>query len=99
MKDYKIKCPNCQAEYLPAEIFIPDALLGRPREIDKDANGKILEYFGTNMDLMETYRCDFCNRKFEVTLTPKFTTTSATKDFKSEYKTKLSKPSLFLSEE
>ena len=51
------------------------------------------------MDLMETYRCDFCNRKFSVTLNPKFFTDSPTKDFTSDYSTKLTKPSLFLSEE
>lgn len=98
-KQQIIKCPNCQAEYLPAEIYLPDALLGRPRKIEKDSNGKILNYFGTNMDLMETYRCDFCNRKFNVTLNPKFFTDSPTKDFTSDYSTKLTKPSLFLSEE
>ena len=30
-----IICPNCGAEYLPAEIFLPDSFLGRPGVVDK----------------------------------------------------------------
>lgn len=95
----KIKCPHCGAEYLPAEIYLPTSLLGRPKDIQKDANGRILNYFGTNMDLLESYRCDYCDRKFRVEATIKFTTDSKTKDFNNSYKTTLTKPSLFLDED
>lgn len=93
-----IKCPHCQAEYLPAEIFLPNSLLGRPRDIHKDLNGKIIEYLGTDMDLSESYRCDYCDRKFTVNAHVKFYADSKVKDFGKKHKTTLIKPSLFLDE-
>ena len=39
MKDNKsniIICPNCGAEYLPAEIFLPDSFLGKHKTINKN---------------------------------------------------------------
>ena len=94
-----IKCPHCQAEYLPAEIFLPNAVLGRPRDIQKDLNGVIVNYLGTSMDLKESYRCDYCDRKFNVELNPRFFTSSDTVNATKKHKTKLSRPSLFLDEE
>lgn len=93
-----IKCPHCGAEYLPAEIYMPDSLLGKPFDIYKDDNGSIKTFFGEDMDLTESYRCDFCNKKFTVNATIKFNTVSADKYSNNEYKTKLTKPSLFLDE-
>lgn len=93
-----IKCPHCQAEYMAAEIFLPDSFLGHPREIQKDLNGKIMGFFGKDMDLIESYRCDYCNRKFTVTANVNFKTDSKTKDLKKVYSTKINKPSLFLDE-
>lgn len=97
--EYKIKCPHCQAEYLPAEIFLPNSLLGKPREIEKDANGQIIQYLGTNMDPIESYRCDFCNRKFNVEMSVKFFTNSKVKNFEATTSTQINKPSLFLDED
>lgn len=62
----KITCPNCGAEYLPAEIFYPDNFLGNPKHISKTKQGKIEFYSGYNMNLKETYICDYCKRKMTV---------------------------------
>lgn len=94
-----IKCPHCGAEYLPAEIFIPDSFLGEPTEIQKDDKGHIESFFGDDMDLKEQYRCDYCNKKFSVTASIKFNSSTNTKYFDEEYTTKLTKPSLFLDED
>ncbi len=94
-----IRCCHCGAEYLPAEIFLPNEFFGRPRTIEKDLNGKIINYFGSNMCTTETYICDYCNRKFKIDANVKFFTDSKTKGFKTTYTTKLSKPSLFMKEE
>ena len=93
-----IKCPHCGAEYLPSEIYIPNSLLGKQFDIYKDAEGHIETFFGDDMDLVESYRCDFCNKKFIVNAIIKFNTSSAAKYSTDEYKTKLTKPSLFLDE-
>lgn len=94
-----IKCCHCGAEYLPAEIFLPNELLGKPKCIEKDLTGKIINYFGSNMNTTESYCCDYCGRKFKVDANVKFFVDSKTKDFKNTYQTKLSKPSLFLKED
>lgn len=99
MAKHIIKCCHCGAEYLPAEIYLPDAFLGRPRDIEKDLNGKIMNYLGSNMNVNETYTCDYCNRKFSVESSVKFYTDSKTKDFKTTYKSKFSKPNLFMKED
>lgn len=94
-----IKCPHCGAEYMAAEIFLPDSFLGKPNDIRKTAEGKIIEFMGKDMDLAESYRCDYCNKKFTVSANVKFYTSSNTKDFDNKYKTKLTKPGLFLDED
>lgn len=99
IEKYVIKCCHCGAEYLPAEIYLPDSLLGRPRNIEKDLNGKIISYFGSNMNVTESYRCDYCQRKFSVDANIKFYTSSKSKDFDTSYKVKISKPNLFMKED
>lgn len=94
-----IKCPHCGAEYLPAEIFLPDSFLGKPNTIQRDSENHIESFFGNDMDLKEEYRCDYCNKKFTVTANVKFNTASESKYIEEEYKTKLSKASLFLDED
>ena len=97
-KNYII-CPHCGAEYLPCELYLPNSFLGHPSEIQKDSDGKIINIFGKDMDLNEFYRCDYCNKKFTVSAKIKFIVDSNTKDFDNQYKTKLTKPGLFLDEE
>lgn len=59
-----IKCPKCGAEYLPAEIFFSDKLLGYPKNIIKNKNGKIEYFDGDTMCLTEEYTCDYCECTF-----------------------------------
>lgn len=62
----KINCPYCNIEYLPGEIFIPNYIIGQPREIERDEEGNIVWNDGINQHLEETYICDKCHRKFKV---------------------------------
>jgi rubredoxin len=61
-----IKCPNCGYEYLPAEIYYPDSLLGKPSDITRTPEGKIDFYTGSTMDLTETFECPHCGCYFSV---------------------------------
>ena len=63
-----IKCPNCKYEYLPAEIFYPQSVFGKPEHILRDNSGKIEYYEGTEMELSETYCCDKCGQTFRAVL-------------------------------
>lgn len=38
----KIKCPFCDTEYLPGEIYLPKHFLGQPIDIERDIAGNIL---------------------------------------------------------
>lgn len=86
-----IKCPRCDTEYLPAEIYLPNSFLGKPSGIYK-VNGKIDWYSGLSMDTNESYVCDRCNCRFHVNAKVFFTTTSddvtdfSTKTYKSKIK-------------
>jgi hypothetical protein len=61
-----INCPNCGAEYLPAEVFLPFNYFNKPFFIKKDENGKILNQLDGELNLYETYICDHCNKGFEI---------------------------------
>ena len=92
-----IKCPVCGYEYLPAEIFMPNEFLGKPKNIMKNVDGKIIGYEGIKMNDTETYKCDNCDSLFEVVSTTNFVSKSLTsKD--SEHVTKLTKNKLFFQE-
>lgn len=94
-----IECPKCGREYLPAEIFVPNAFFGRPRDIVRDVYGRILDYEGTSVDLQETYTCDKCNTNFVVRAKIGFTTEVTKLDnFDEEYVTPIHKNTLFLDE-
>lgn len=86
-----IKCPVCGAEYLPAEIYIPDAFFGRPTDIEKDhITGAIRTYFGSAMDRNENYTCDYCNTPFSITAKINFITAVDEKiNFNKDYTTTL----------
>ena len=64
-KDTIIKCPYCGWEYLPAEIFYPQYILGKPKDIEKTVNGIIVDYYGHSPELEETYKCDNCLNVFK----------------------------------
>ena len=78
MKRPVIKCPNCGAEYMAAEVYLPDYFLGKPSNIVKGREHNILAYDGEDMDLEEEYQCDYCNQKFKVKATVTFKTESYT---------------------
>ena len=85
-----IECPCCKYEYLPAEIFVPRAYFGKPENIERDSNGKLLSYEGTSVDLFETYFCDNCNTEFRVVSKLQLTTElTFPGSFNEEYVTKL----------
>lgn len=94
----KITCPNCGAEYAPVEIYVPSSFFGSSN-IEKDEKGKIINIYGEGADTTETYRCDYCNRKFYVNTEIKFDTTCDGAEFTEKYVSKLSKPNLFMEEE
>ena len=92
-----IKCPMCGYEYLPAEIYLPNEFLGKPKNIMKDVNGKILGYEGTKMNDTETYKCDNCDSLFKVVSTTNFVSEPICQ-YSEEYVTKISTNKLFLQE-
>ena len=66
MNEPIIKCPVCGQEYLPSEIYMPDAFLGKPTEVIKTTAGKIDFYFGQKMDPNEEYICDNCATRLRI---------------------------------
>lgn len=68
----KITCPYCGQEYLPAEIFIPNSFFGRPEDIERSYDGKVVDFNGTDMDLKEQYKCDCCGETFNIDTQIKF---------------------------
>lgn len=75
----KIKCPHCDTEYLPSEIFLPNYFLGKAGDVEKDPMGKIVYDDGIDQDLEETYTCDRCLKPFKVTASISFKTESVKK--------------------
>ena len=85
-----INCPHCGTEYLPAEIFLPFNYFNKPFFIQKDENGKILTQIDGELNLSESYVCDNCNKKFEITSTINFETTAIeTEDFSEDFCVKI----------
>ena len=86
-----ITCPHCKtAQYLPGEIFMPGALLGKPNDVIRDSLGKFIYVSyqeGTAPELTENFTCEFCNKPFivEATITYKAMTEVPEKDFSTEY--------------
>jgi len=64
-----IRCPHCGYEYVPAEIFMPGDLVGKPDQVIRDALGKIIyqDYEEDSEPLAtECYCCDNCGKEFLV---------------------------------
>lgn len=81
-----IKCPCCGYEYLPAEIFLPDYILGKPTDISRTVDGKVQYINGKSSDLTERYICDKCNKPFKVTANLFFKTEyDSINDFDSDF--------------
>jgi hypothetical protein len=91
-KQIHIECPHCKAQYMPGEVFMPGALIGKPVEVVKDPLGKIVYVDYLNADNMpnrvERFTCEYCNKPFEVEaslITYKTRDVPAETDFDTEY--------------
>nr|DAD78142.1 MAG TPA: RimK-related lysine biosynthesis protein, Probable-dependent amine/thiol ligase family Amino-group [Siphoviridae sp. ctrgt10] len=81
-----IKCPKCGYEYLPAELFIPNAVFGKPSDIERTADGRILSFDGTAPDANETYICERCGTPLRLHVEMGFrATVDNKKDFTEDY--------------
>lgn len=69
-----IRCPKCGYEYLPAEILLPQYILGQPDDIVRDESGKIKKYTGADFSLDEDFTCVCCGCNFKVEGTANFVT-------------------------
>lgn len=68
-KDFKIiKCPKCGYEYVAAEIFFPQDLLGKPNNIIRDDKGHIILIEGESPCLEEEFECENCGSVFKTNL-------------------------------
>lgn len=61
-----ITCPCCGREYLPAEIYLPNSFIGKPKSIVRNEQQQIESFSGPSMDVVETYKCDKCDSVFKV---------------------------------
>ena len=85
-----IKCPKCGYEYLPGEIFIGNAFVGRPTDISRTFDGKILYFDGTTMDTEETYICDHCGAPLKLHAEVTFrANVDSKRDFSNDYTSSL----------
>ena len=91
-KPIHIDCPNCKAQYLAGEIYMPGDLIGQPREIVKDSFGKIVYADYLDADSMpnrtENFTCEYCNKPFIVeasVITYKSKEAPQEEDFSTEY--------------
>lgn len=95
-----IKCPCCDWEYLPGEIYLPKHFLGQPLEITHTTDGKIDLYEGIEQKLNETFICNNCNKPFKIKATITYITIKDDSQFIfEEYETKKYKDRLILKEE
>lgn len=68
-KDFKIiKCPKCGYEYVTAEIFFPQDLLGKPNNIIRDDKGHIILVEGESPCFEEEFECENCGSIFKTKL-------------------------------
>lgn len=93
-----IKCPYCGQEYLPSEIYSPDAFFGKPKEVFRNPDGTIDFYIGEDPDYNEVYICDNCNHKLDISAKLAFTVGAYNEP--EEFVSKIEKPEkIKLSEE
>lgn len=82
-----IKCPHCNWEYLPDEIFVKGELIGKSKNIIRDPLGKILYREGEEPQFEERYFCDNCNEEFMISASVDFRSSEKPEEtnFKKEY--------------
>lgn len=60
-----IKCPHCNAQYIPAQVLYPSTLLGKPKNVIKDPLGKIIfVQWQEQPEYKDSFICQYCNREF-----------------------------------
>lgn len=92
-----ITCPQCNAEYLPEEVFV--TLLDKTYFIDKTDDTHQITNSNYNGQVEESFICNYCNTKFKVIGKLTFTSFIDNKfNFNEAYKTQL-KSNLILSED
>lgn len=86
-----IRCPHCGSEYLPGEIYMPNALIGQPDEVIRDTFGKIIyeDYFSDDREpcLVEHFTCENCDKPFivEASVSYKAKVEAPENDFTAQY--------------
>ena len=80
-----IKCPHCDMEYFPGEIYLPQYFLGKPQNIERDYMGKIMWHDGLDQNLKEEFVCTNCNTRFTIEATITYKTTSKAYEDSDEY--------------
>lgn len=85
-----VKCPDCGREYTLDEIFIPNSLVGKTKEVMRTTEGKIdyIQYEVTP-DLDEKYICDKCGATLVFHANIDVSVTKATKKTKEPFKVAL----------
>ena len=82
-----ITCPHCKtAQYLAGEIFMPGALIGKPKDVVRDAIGKFIYVDfneGDAPEMTESFTCEYCSTPFvvEATITYRASAEAPEKDF------------------
>ena len=86
-----VECEHCKAQYLIGEIFMPNAIIGKPVEVVKDSLGKIIYVDYKSEDNVpnrsERFTCEYCGKPFIVTMemVPKHSKEAPERDFSSPY--------------
>lgn len=91
-----ITCPTCGREYLPAEIFLPNVFFGRPLNIRRSMDEKIIDFDGESLNTSESYYCEKCNIPFNVISKISFDTkVNISVDFDNDYIRKIPQNLIF----
>lgn len=93
-----IKCPNCNAEYLPEEIFV--SLLNKDYHIEKrDDTHEIIDSNYTGQ-VEDSYTCNYCDTRFKVQCKLSFSSFIDDKfNFNELYSTTINKSTVLLKED
>lgn len=93
-----IKCPSCNAEYLPEEIFV--SLLDNNTNIEKTEDTHEIVNSNYIGQIEDSYICDYCNTKFKVIAKLSFNSFIDEKfNFNELYSTTLNKSTVLLKED
>ena len=95
-----IECPYCGYQYLPEEIYVPTGFFGKPRAIEREYSGRILDFIGDSLNINEKYICDKCSQQFNIKAKINFEVTKSTKyNINEDYTIQLKKKQLILDED